>query len=69
LRAALSFDGTEDVKFRRLAYEVAFSEYAIALAHEMNAVNYYIDVEDAIYDVRETLNRVSRAAAYLYAAD
>ncbi len=68
LQAALVGTTVEDVKFRRLAYEVAFSEYAIGLVHELNAINYYYDIEDAIYEVRETLNRVSRAAAPLYAA-
>jgi hypothetical protein len=69
LRAALASGGIEDVKFRRLAYEVAFSEYAVGLVHEMNAANFYFDIEDAIYDVRETLNRISRAAAVLYSSD
>jgi hypothetical protein len=49
-----------------LAYEVAFTEYAVGLAHELNSANYYYDVEDAIYEVRETINRISRAAASLY---
>jgi hypothetical protein len=59
--AALTTSGIEG-----LAYEVAFAEYAIELVHELNASNFYIDVQDAIYDVRETLDRVSRAAAALY---
>jgi len=67
LASALSSSGREDPKFRRLAYEVAFTEYSIALVHELNAAKYYFEVQDAIFDVRETLNRVSRAAAPLYA--
>jgi hypothetical protein len=66
LSAALSSGGIEDVAFRRLAYEVAFSEYAIGLVHEFNAINFYYDVEDAIFAVRETINRISRAASSLY---
>jgi hypothetical protein len=48
--------GSDDRIFRRLAYEVAFSEYAIALASEMAAVSYYLDVSEPIVDIRETLN-------------
>lgn len=68
LAAALSSSGREDPKFRRLAYEVAFTEYSIALVHELDAAKYYFEVQEAIYDVRVTLNRVSRAAAALYVA-
>jgi hypothetical protein len=52
--------------FRRLAYEVAFSEYAIALASELVNHGEYIDPSDPIVDIRETLNRVARQAAALY---
>jgi hypothetical protein len=38
--------GLEDPSFRRLAYEVAFTEYAIALASEMAGTGYYLDVVD-----------------------
>jgi len=66
--AALDTSGTDDPVFRRLAYEVAFAEYAIALASEMAAAGYYLDTSDPIVDIRETLNRVARNAAHLYAA-
>jgi hypothetical protein len=52
--------------FRRLAYEIAFTEYAIALAVELDAQGHYIDPSDPIFDIRETLNRVARKAASLY---
>ena len=67
IAAALSIGGVDDVAFRRLAYEVAFSEYSIALASELAAENYYRDLTDPIFDIRETLNRISRSAAALYA--
>lgn len=35
IAAALTNDGIESLSLRRLAYEVAFSEYAIALSYEM----------------------------------
>jgi hypothetical protein len=67
IASALDIGGVEDVAFRRLAYEVAFSEYSIALASELAAENYYRDPTDPIFDIRETLNRISRNAASLYA--
>lgn len=67
IAAALAIGGVDDVAFRRLAYEVAFSEYSIALASELATENYYRDLTDPIFDIRETLNRISIAAAGLYA--
>jgi hypothetical protein len=64
--AALGFGTIEDLTFRRLAYEVAFSEYALALALELAQRNEYMDVTDPIVDIGETLNRVARRAASLY---
>jgi hypothetical protein len=66
LSAARALPETEDPAFRRLAYEVAFSEYSIALAYELAARDEYADVTDPIVDIRETLNRVARKAAGLY---
>ena len=58
----------EDPVFRRLAYEVAFSEYAIALAMELAQLDgYYRDPTDPIFDIGETLNRLARKGARLYA--
>lgn len=68
IAAANSLAGIEDPAFRRLAYEVAFAEYAIALAQEMAAADWYLEPTDPIVDIRDALNRVSRAAAHLYAA-
>lgn len=66
IAAARAIGGTDDVAFRRLSYEVAFSEYAIALASEMAGSSYYVDVTEPIVDIRETINRISRSAADLY---
>ena len=65
--AALSMGCIEDIAFRRLSYEVAFSEYAIALAQEVARSNWYQDITDPIVDIRRTIDRVSRSAAALYA--
>lgn len=57
----------EDPVFRRLAYEVAFFEYAIALASELEKRDELADPTDAIFEIRDTMNRVALAAAPLYA--
>lgn len=57
----------EDPAFRRLAYEVAFSEYAVALAHELDNRGELIDPSEAIFEVRDAINRVARQGAALYA--
>lgn len=66
IAAALALGGIEDVAFRRLSYEVAFSEYAIALSSELAGGDWYHDITDPIVDIRDTLNRISRSAAGLY---
>lgn len=66
LEAARGLGSIEDPAFRRLAYEVAFSEYAVALASELAARDEYLDPSDPIVDIRETLNRVARKGATLY---
>jgi hypothetical protein len=69
LAAAKGTGPVDDPVFRRLAYEVAFSEYAIALAMELAQLDgYYIDPTDPIFDIGETLNRLARRGAHLYAA-
>jgi hypothetical protein len=64
--AARGLGGTDDPVFRRLAYEVAFTEYAVALASLMANEDQYLDTLEPIRDVRETIDRVTRAAAGLY---
>jgi hypothetical protein len=66
IAAALAIGGVDDIAFRRLAYEVAFSEYSIALASELAAESYFRDLTDPIFEIRDTLNRISRAGAGLY---
>lgn len=58
----------EDPVFRRLAYEVAFAEYAVAVASEMDNHGEFNEPSDAIVEIRERLNAVARQAAPLYAA-
>ena len=66
LKAARGRGTTEDPIFQRLAYEVAFSEYCIALTHELNQRNEYIDTSDPIVAIREHINRIARKAAHLF---
>lgn len=66
LKAAKSLGGVNEPTFRRLSYEVAFSEYALGLAYLMDDQGQYIDTFEPIRDIRETLNRISRSAARLY---
>ena len=69
LNAAIGAGGVDDIIFRRLAYEVAFGEYAIAVAYEMVRANYFLDQDEPINEIRETMNRVAIASAHLYSAD
>jgi hypothetical protein len=69
LAAAKGTGPTEDPNFRRLAYEVAFTEYAIALATELAQLDgYFYELTDPIFEIGDTLNRLARKGAHLYAA-
>jgi hypothetical protein len=66
LLAAKGSASIGDPTFRRLAYEVAFTEYAIAISSELGKRGEYSDWSDPIYEVRETVNRLARRGARLY---
>lgn len=66
LAAALEKGGVNDVAFRRLSYEIAFSEYAIAMGYEKAIEDPEMPADDLLYEVRSTLNRIARASASLY---
>jgi len=68
LIAAKGNASTEEPLFKKLSYEIAFSEYAIALASLMNENGNYIEVSDAIVEMRDTVNRLAKRAASLYQA-
>lgn len=68
--AAALQGGTNNIEsrqFREITYEIAAVEYSLAIAHEQaaNARRYNLqrDAEDALYDVRDGINRISRALA------
>lgn len=66
LSAVLKDSTVEDVTFRRLSYEIAFSEYSTALGYEMLKQDPNIPADDILFEVRSTLNRVAKSAASLY---
>lgn len=66
-RNAMRAAGVEDPNFKRLSYEIAFTEYSVALGYEMAERDPDIPADDLLYEVRSTLNRVAASAAALYA--
>lgn len=64
--AAMDIGGVEDIAFKRLSYEIAFTEYALGLAYVLVQQDEDYPASDALYDIRETLRRVAAAAANLY---
>jgi hypothetical protein len=64
--AALGEGSVEDATFRRLSYEIAFSEYAMGLGYEVSQQDPNMAPDDLLYEVRSTLNRISTAAVALY---
>jgi hypothetical protein len=64
--AALGDGKVEDTTFRRLSYEIAFSEYAMGLGYELSQQDPNMPPDDLLYEVRSTLNRISSAAVELY---
>jgi hypothetical protein len=64
--AALGEGKVEDTTFRRLSYEIAFSEYSMGLGYEISQQDPNIPADDLLYEVRSTLNRISTAAVSLY---
>lgn len=66
IAAAKGNFSVQDPSFRRLAYEVAFAEYAIAIAQLKIKSGDCFDLTDPIVEIREALNRITRKAANLY---
>lgn len=66
--AAAHKAGDDDVAFRRLSYEIAFTQYALAMADMQYERDEALTASDAMYEMREALRRVWAKAAVLYAA-
>ena len=46
-----------------MAYEIAFTEYAIVLAQELSTAQFYFDPQDALVELRQTIDDLSKAFA------
>lgn len=57
----------DDPIFKRLSYEIAFTEYAVALGYETAERDPDYPAIDILFDVRATVNRIAANAAALYA--
>jgi len=68
IRNALQSGGgsVESPEFRRLAHEVAFAEYAVAVGSETADRDPEIPPEDLIFEIHRTLDRVTATAASVY---
>lgn len=64
--AALGNGSVEDTIFRRLSYEIAFTEYAMGLGYQLAQDDPNKPPDEMLYDIRSTLNRISAAAVALY---
>lgn len=69
IAAALGKGTTDDLSFRRLAYEAAFVEYALAISFEMVQHDQFLDMNDPLDETKRTINRLVRKAASLYGQD
>jgi hypothetical protein len=66
LKCAQSQIPVDDPNFQRMAYEIAFTEYAIVLAQELSTVQYFFDPQDALVELRQTLDELSKAFATVW---
>jgi len=66
LKVAQSQMPVDDPNFQRMAYEIAFTEYAIVLAQELSTVQYFFDPQDALVELRQTLDELSKAFAIIW---
>jgi hypothetical protein len=56
----------DDPNFLRMAYEIAFTEYAIVLAQELSNAQFFFDPQDALVEVRQTLDDLSKVFATVW---
>ncbi len=64
--AAIGNGGVADIGFRRLSYEIAFTQYSVAVAQEVLTRDPDMTADDALFEVRDALRRVTRHGAALY---
>lgn len=68
VEATFKLGGPDDPAFVRLTWEVAITEYAVALAQELVDVEQIRDADEALFEIRDHIDRVSRQLTSLYAA-
>ncbi len=69
IAAAQGAGTVEQSSFRRLALEVALTEYAVALAQLLASSEELVEPSEALFHVRETIDRLSRKAAAVFRED
>lgn len=66
IAAAKGTGSVEQTPFRRLALEVALTEYAVALAQLLAGSDELVEPSEALFHVRDTIDRMSRKASALF---
>jgi hypothetical protein len=66
LNAVRGSGSITDPLFRWFSYEIAFTEYSIALSSELARHGEYLEPSDPIFEIRETINRLARKAASIF---
>jgi len=66
IAAAKGAGTVEQSSFRRLALEVALTEYAVALAQLLAGSDELVEPAEALFHVRDTIDRLSRKAAAMF---
>ncbi len=56
----------DEPNFKKLSYEIAFTEYAIGFAQENAGNNYYTDFYEPLFDMRERIDSLARKAAEVF---
>jgi len=63
VKSAKTTSPVDDPNFLRMAYEIAFTEYAIVLAQELSAIQFFFDPQDALVELRQTIDDLSKVFA------
>jgi len=66
IKAASTQSPVDDPNFLRMAYEIAFTEYAIVLAQELSAIQFFFDPQDALVELRQTIDDLSKSFATVW---
>ncbi|HEY0625717.1 MAG TPA: ATP-binding protein [Allosphingosinicella sp.] len=66
VQAAKGDAEVDEPNFKRLSYEIAFTEYAIGFAQENATNNYYTDFYEPLFDMRDRIDSLARKAANVF---